>query len=318
MLQRWADPNLAAKLLKKSLVSAGLFRDFMRDLRSPDKVAAPVELPGFDLFSQSGAISPYLWCVPKPKGDTMDAYSVYEEYVDRPLGSIRNPKAVAGTLLRGSSARRAYFGTSERCGDWYLPLVKLLAMLQHLEDTPILRKGDVWCVHLGVGYLEVTPSGCWSNFRGGSIAAKPAQDACLSGYSVPALRSRHPLALAAMKASEEGDYGVLWAANTMLRAQAAKRVDSRFCLDAFGAPRPALDAADAKAVREALRCCELTLKDCEEGLIGEVFRLAVPTLCTVAFFKSHFCNPYGAQTRSLRPQTREMWLEKLRELAGRA
>lgn len=323
MLQRWADHRQAAKLLKKTLVKEGLFSAFDAALKAPVK-GDSVLLPGFDLFDRSGSLSPYLWCVPKPKCDLNDLYQAYEDYTDQPLGLLRNPGKPAQILLKNQSSRGTYFGASQRSADWYLPLVKVLAMAQHLDEGRPQRKGSTFSMHLGPGYLEVSPEGCWNNFRRGVVKAlRVAQDAGESGFTVTSFRSNHPLALAAFQASQEGDYGILWAANTMLQAEASRLAPSGWCLGGFASdPRPARARGVYKERRrsregalQAAQECEGLLQECDFDLIAELSRAAVPRLCSSAQFKMRFGSCHNTEARVVGAETRTRWAVVFQELA---
>jgi hypothetical protein len=309
MLPDWINPERALHRLERIIAKKGLIDEANAALDSKGRVAT--HLPGFTIFDRGELVSPYEWCVPRPRSDESDVLNAYEGYVDRNLGLVPNPGLAAHPAI-GRGLGRKYFGPRRSAGRWRMPLVRLLAVAQHVSDGParIGRDGDRVEIDVVGAKLLVTSRGAWSNFHGKMVVAKrPAVDGGLDEVTVQPIKTAHPLA-AFLEGRVEDD--VLWLANVVIQGERAGLLQPvRFVPPAARAIPKRRRALAAEIVGAGMACQEL-LTGAPQGLILALYQAAVPVLMTSRYFKSHFGNPYGPYAdRFVSLATRAEWATKI-------
>lgn len=313
MLPEWMSGEKALRLLAKQLQRRGILED--AEIAMKLQRGKGTHLPGFTIFSRGEEVSPYQWCVPRPRTDYSDVLNVYEEYIDRNLGFVQNPGRVARQAV-GKGNAISYFGLARSKTRWRIPLVKLVAITQHFSELPVVANDQRVRAELGDWRMIVTSHGCWSNLHNRMVPAKHyAIDVGFEEVTLPSLRTPHPLATYLVGAGVEDE--ILWLANTVVRAERQGTIPTI----SFG---PALlTVALAKAERRpraraayditgaALSCHELLQLHPEEGLVPALYEAAVPGLCTVARFKELIANPWAHQHRRVSKATRKEWMGRI-------
>jgi hypothetical protein len=257
-------------------------------------------------------VSPYQWCVPRPRFDEADVINTWEEYVDRNLGLVPNPGKVARSAVgRGSGI--AYFGTKRSATRWRIPLVKLAAVGLHCSPVEVDVRRDRVRVQLEDALLEVSPRGAWSNLHGRTVEAKkPAVDLGYDEVSVAPIKTSHPLA--SYLSGRVGD-DVLWLANVAIQGERFKLIPRLHFNQPAPHPLPKRRRALAVDVLGAGLTCQELLQGPPDGLVLALYQAAVPTLMTSRYFKSHFGNPFGPKSnRFVRPETRREWAERIDQI----
>jgi hypothetical protein len=277
-----------------------------------------VRLPGFDLFTV-GNRSPYEWCVPKPR-DAEQVINVYEEYVDRKLGSVAAPERVAKGLYGSHKVAKAYFGDSPRpASQWYAPLAKVIAAALHFE-AQVEHRGRTISGYL-LGYtLLASPSSVHSNLqRATLVTAGNAVDFGPLELSVPDLRTRHPLAntLVAIGA----DDACLWAANTAIRADERGVVNIKEDLFTPAEKKKVLTAAERRLKIDTIRAAALEASEVALGHprpVTALYEVMVPALCSAQVFKTRIADPWKHPGRLPRPETRNSWVAHIESISTEA
>ena len=277
-----------------------------------DHVDAPsrVKLPGFDLFDEEAGIKVFDWCVPNTRKDFDDVLVAYEAFADRPLGSFTRPDKEAIAACASTRGRK-FFGPISRRWNWWTPAVKLVAVASKVSGAPVeYLKDRVLLEHKGFR-MEVTPNGCWSNFRGRIRASDGrAEDVGRDYISVGAWFTKEPLAAALIAVGAPAP--VLWACNSLLRevAKEAHPPISMRSLDmeaerAIGRPRKGPKARKPADVLGALAQAREAMDGAQgEGLL-DVYRALVPYALTSREFKEAIGNPFCHPGTSVTEATRE-------------
>lgn len=307
MLPEWIDPGRALHRLEKILAERGMTQEANDMLAFRGK---PQHLPGFNVFSRGASISPFEWCVPRPRNDEADVINAYEAYVDRSLGLVPHPGAAAYDAV-GRGACRRYFGPKRTPGRWRIPLVKLVAVGQHAAGEVAYAGRDRVELSLPSGRLMVTRRGAFSNFRGHVVQAKRiAVDTGFEEVSVASIRTAHPLA-SYLSGRVEDD--VLWLANVVIQGERFGLIPAIQFQPPAAKPTPrrrktlAVDVLGA-----ALTCQELLTTGPRENLVPALYSAAVPALMTSRYFKRHFGVPYGAKAgRLVSTRLREEWRHRI-------
>lgn len=309
MLPDWVDPSRALHRLERVLRSKGLIDEVNDALNHKDRRQRL--LPGFHVFDKGVEISPYEWCVPRPRYDEADVINTYEAYVDRDLGLVPNPGAMAREAVRSGMGRR-YFGLKRTPARWRVPLLKVVAVGQHAAKRTAHVGRDRVELQLESGLLLVTSKGAYSNFRGRMVTAKrPAVDTGMNELSVEPIKTVHPLA-SYLSGRVEDD--VLWLANVVIQGERLKRIPAiQFRPPAARTPRGRRRKALAVDILGAALTCQEMLKgEPREDLLYALFEVAVPTLMTSNYFRNHFGQPRGPRSqRVVREATREEWSRKI-------
>lgn len=308
MLPEWADPEKALRMLTKALSQRGLLATAQEVVSRGGRGSRSVSLPGFDVFSRGKQISPYQWCVPRPRSDYADVLNAYEEYVDRNLGGLRNPHVTAYQAVRKGWSR-AYFGSGQRSPTrWRSPLVKLVAMAQHFSDAPITIGGSRVRVDLGDWRMDVSGRQAWSNLHGRYMTPRrPAVDVGFHEVLVLPLRTPHALAdLLEGRVEDE----VLWLLNTVIQGEREERIppisfDIEYGHRTIDGRRPRGMPIEIKGAALAAR--EILALEPNPGLIAELFEATVPYLMTSSAFIQKIGNPHREHPRMPKPETWARW-----------
>lgn len=307
MLPEWIDPQRAVQRLERILAKNDMIEAANEAMAGKGAVR---HLPGFTIFDRGETVSPYQWCVPRPRSDEADVINVWEEYVDRNLGLVPNPGLVArGAVGRGNGPK--FFGPSRSRSRWRVPLVKLAAVAQHCSPDEVNVSRDRVRVLVAGARLEVSHRGAWSNFHEKMITAKRAAiDLGYDEVSVAPIKTSH--ALASFLSGRVGD-DVLWLANVAVQGERFKLIPRLHFAQPAPHPLPKRRRALAVDVLGAgLTCRELLTGTPDEGLLQALYQTAVPTLMTSRYFKNHFGNPYGRSAqRIVSKRVREAWADKI-------
>lgn len=286
----------------------------------PDNVSnQPTVLPGFTVYDADEHGRAERWLVPRLGVDLEEVVQVYEEFVDRPLGTVRCPERVARRLYR-SKRSQDFFGPLRRPEQWWLPGAQLVAVASTLtKETPVRGEASV-SLDLGGMKMEVTPRGCWSNFTGAMRRARvPAADADFAPLYVPMLLTDNPLAQALAAAGATGS--ALWAANSAIRAADAGRLPRTF-LAGLSAPRRGRGAARQRVTSlpdkvGAMAECREILDQCGPGSLRSLYASAVPALMTASDFIDMVGDPWKNNSRAVGPTVAERFSAFLTLVEGR-
>jgi hypothetical protein len=308
MLPEWIEPERAMHRLERVLHARGMTDEANDALTYHSR--RQHHLPGFHVFTSGAEISPYEWCVPRPRYDQADVMNTYEAYVDRNLGLVPNPGLVAREAV-GKGWGRKYFGLKRTPARWRVPLLKVVAVGQHAAKKTAFVGRDRVELQLDSGLLLVTSRGAHSNFRGHIVTAKkPAVDIGFSELSVEPIKTAHSLA-AYLSGRVEDD--VLWLANVVIQGERFGLIPAIQFRPPAARPTPRRRRALAVDVLgAALTCQELLRGEPREDLLHALFEAAVPTLMTSNYFRNHFGQPRGPRSqRLIRAATREEWSKKI-------
>lgn len=306
MLPEWVDPEKAVHRLEKILATRGLTEEANAALLGKGAVR---HLPGFTMFDRGELVSPYEWCVPRPRVDESYVLNTYEEYVDRNLGLVPNPGLVAYNAV-GRGLGRKFFGPKRTPGRWRIPLVKLVAVAQHAAGEPARAFRDRVELDVAGLHLEVTPRGAYSNFRTHMVTAKrSAVDVGFDEVSVQTIKTAHPLA-SYLSGRVEDD--VLWLANVAIQGERFGLIPGLHFEPLANKPTPKRRRALPVDVLGAGLTCQELLAGPPQDLLLSLYQAAVPALMTSRYFKSHFGNPYGPRAdRFIAPETRAQWAQRI-------
>jgi hypothetical protein len=307
MLPDWIDPERATQKLERILADKGMIEAANDAMQKRGQVT---HLPGFCILDRGQIVSPYQWCVPRPRTDEADVVNAWEEYVDRNLGLVPNPGFVARSAVGKGNGPR-YFGAKRTPCRWRVPLVKLAAVAQHCNPHEVSVARDRVRVAVGDYRLEVTSRGAWSNFHNRMIMAKkPAIDLGYDEVSVPPIKTTHALA-SFLSGRVEDD--VLWLANAAIQGERFNLIPRLSFEQPKPTPLPKRRRALAVDVLGAgLTCQELLAGPPDEGLMQALYAAAVPTLMTARYFRNHFGTPYGPRSqRIVTKRVREEWAQRI-------
>lgn len=268
----------------------------MRDAQ-PD---AACVLPGWTPFDAAAS-----WCLPRTGKDLEDVLAVYEEYVDRPLGGVRVPDAVARRLFSQPTSR-LFFGDRRRPRDWWVPAALLVAVASHVAKVPAKVQPHRVLLELPSYRLEVTRRGCWSNFRSRMVLAKvAAEDADMALLTVADLVTSHPMALALAQARAPEE--ILMAANAAIRAEQAGRIPPILAPELTYGAKPFRGKSARRYspadIRGAVLACRELIEAGGPGVLQELYSCAVPTLMTRQEFGDVVASPWNRPDRVLREST---------------
>lgn len=337
-LPTWANPRKALKVLQDSIKGNSQSEELkarvtkMREEGTSERVS----LPGFHLFDRGHQVSPYEWCVPAPRGDALDFLDLYESYINRdpggnPLTSIDWLRVVIGPVEFLN-----YFGSASQPKQWMATALKILALLQHREETESfslefealgasVRHRPIKSLRVThrAQHFEVTPKACWNPSRAEWVTQRwAATDKYVAGIGVGPMTTSHPLARALLE-SDETTPEALWALNTCLRAS-QQGVLHAGDLDFYPSPkvlrhkgRPAGSIRkEAKQIRR--ECLEAALRELSDITVltrSHLSELLVPEVLTSTQFRGFFGDPYRTVIRLKEPtKQKEKWKEAIQEL----
>lgn len=286
-LPPWHDGNRALTVLAKGLAERGL------TYQVQDRMQAPAGkelflLPGFCMFDCCGDIRASQWCVPKPRFDADTVVSIYEEYVDRDLGFVPVPDRVARQLY-GRHAGADFFGPRRAPDQWWLPAAQLIAIAGEASRRPPVWGANHVKLELPKYILQAGPQGCWSNTHGRMrMASKPASDADTSLLRIPVLITEHPLGAAVANATD--DQGILWAANSVVRAEVAGNLQKVMPRDLVPDPLTFSGTLNHRhrpkvaAMGETISRCKAIVADPVIASYSDLYSTAVPKLLDAVDF----------------------------------
>ena len=276
----------------------------------------PVSLPGFNLAWRGDVVSPFQWAVPKP-ADEGQLLNVYEEYVDRPLGTVNRPEAVARKLFKSRQVGRRYFGHARPAARWRVPAIKLVLAAAHFGAV-VRKTMGCYSVELGGYSLSVRRSGCHSNVQDRMLTLpRDRWDKADAEFELYVLRrvSAHPLARALKDAG--ADASLLWAASSVLAS--GDRVSAE---DVLGDAPGHLTEQQRNVRLEEIRLAHAAAVEIAEGMASDtitaLYGVMVPALCSASRFKKLVGNPWTEYDRAPSGDTRRKWVERVEELAAEA
>lgn len=247
-----------------------------------------VMLPGFSIFDVSERIRATEWCTPRQVVDRDEIISVYEEYVDRPLGTTPVPDRVGRSLYIGKASDQ-FFGRRRKATEWFLPVLKIIALAAHASRGKVTLGPD--SVHLDMGdyVMSASPRGCWSNTTGAlHRSVQRPDDANTDTLRVPVLLTSHRLAKALV--ALESPPWMLWIANTAIRAEMAGDIPKirAVHLDRIPQGRTAQEpfkAGEPADIAAAMVVCRQITDAPYPGSHQDLFASAVPLLMREVDFK---------------------------------
>lgn len=306
----------ALDALVSGLDHAGVIEQVVEDLDA--MTGRSVRVPGFDVFSRSGSMPPFMWLFPKPEGGEEQFLYGYEAFADRPHGQVRAPGTMAAHIYARSRVGRATFASSKLSSHWWTPALTLAAVAQHFSEGAPLVEGDEWSTHVGPGYVKVSPRGVWSNFRNALVCcARPPGDFPAESLRFPDLTSDSSLARAVMRRSEDMDMGVLWSLNAVLRALEGYTLDPALVRSGLLA-RCESYSGRVTSISRAMAAAEEILQSSDDHVVEKLKEAVVPQILGSYQFKQIFGLPGSAPHRKVSRSTRHRWREYLVQAASGA
>jgi len=283
-----------------------------------------VHLPGFHILSPGGATPPYLWAVPKPKGDEQDLLGMWEMFVSTTQDNADGQADLLAPLRQdrqvlSAPARAGFFGREpRRFQDWFIPAAQIIAIAQHFEGQGALTVRTKRAprfertlfeeieMHLGPYYMRVTPRGMWSNtdHRLRRPAAGAPTTRAIDAVCVRPMASSHPLAVA-LTEDEEMPEAALQAGNVVLRSMQNGLLPNRLHINVTA--RGAAPRAPREMFQQALAAASHS-----DGLRA-LASVLVPHRLTNSAFREIFGNHYR-HAGPVRDSTRRRWVEEIHGL----
>jgi len=290
-----------------------------------------IRLPGFNLFSSGGEISPYHWIIPKAPGDESTLIYAYEAFADRPLGRIARPGEMPFAAFAEESpatAKKMGLLAYPKAPDWKATALLLLAYGQRYTDQVVTVRGGVYSMHISSAYMEVTAHGCYSNFRRAIVpAAVPNHDSVSKIFSVPDVITSDPTIRGLYRLTEDACLGTRFALNTIACGLHERRLTARNILDTLrskSAKQPRsylrLGGSEGRMVETTLSGCFEAVQGLRNGQIrdlGTLYAVLVPVAYTTRQFRISFGDPEVNPLRMVRAKTLQRWADKIEKQAER-
>lgn len=242
-------------------------------------------LAGYNVFDSDQTTNAHEWCLPRASGSADFLVGLYEEYVDRPLGTVPAPDRVMRAAWGEGSADALIGSEYRRAEHWWLPLAWLMLAIARSRGVPVEVCGTGLKVCDPTYRFEVDFDGCYSNTTGRTRKyATQAQDANLDSLSVPLMVTAHPLAVGLSKLVGESELplGIQWALNSAIRCEQAGKIPS---LGVRALPPPRARKKRNMAARltqseliASVSFCREILVDPPEASLRALARAAVPSL----------------------------------------
>lgn len=291
----WVDGTRALKIVSSFVDSQGsTFLTQARLSDTPDKANdnAPgkILLAGFTAFDSHDNVNVYDWCLPRASIAYDDLVGLYEEYVDRPLGTMACPERVLRSAWPPGRSEALFGITPRPAAHWWTPMAWLILALARSRGGTV-DVNETWLKLQQTGCsFEVDFNYCYSNSTGKFRKyANPAEDAGVDGLTVPLLITSHPLALAVDQLAEGNlPTSVQWALNTAIRCEADGKIPRIGRNDLVKSAGPvkrnrAARLTDADLIA-AVRLCREILADPDEDSLYGIYKVAVPALLSRADF----------------------------------
>lgn len=297
-----------ANFILRDVRARGLLPEFQA-LVQADAGFRNVRFLAFNLLEAS---APFACFLPAPSCDSQDFLQIYEEFSDRPLGGFRNPGAVAGKIYKSGPMARLLLRDKEH-EQWLTPALCLLAAARHFgatveSNTPASRR-----VNLNGQTLEVTPEGCWSNFRRAIVPCqRRASDT--SPLSFTSVWADDPVLRTVFALREDLSPGAEYAAAALALALKYRVVTSAWLWETL---LEAPGTYGGRAVRHeaggvGIHACEEILLGDGADVVRRLYQAAVPDLLTSKEFQHWFGGTSrSSPNRRVSQQTRRRWLDIL-------
>lgn len=280
----------------------------------------PLEIEGFDLFTQSGFVKPYRWFLTKPNVNIAQFLRVYDKVADYPLLELDAVGVTVSKIYQRNSPERAILARFTKPDQWLSPSMLLAACAQHMGAELISKTSNSVQLRLGPGFIRVSPLGCWSNSRSQVIpAVTPDRTPDKVITTFPNVKTTHPVLKALWQLADESDYR--YAVTTAAHAMNENIINNRFLQEVvrFKAPlaKKALDSVrNPVAAHAALEQCESILNAPEFSTMSFqcLYSAAVPMLMSYRQLQSIIGAPSQVSlNRKINPKTIEAWKTRLRE-----
>lgn len=315
----------------------------LRRSRDADKIPASlaeaklnpgqVKLPGFHLFSYGGVVSPYEWLLPRPPGDESTMIYAYEAFADRPLGRVGRPGEIASAVFQevGKSAgKRMGLDDETVASKWKHPALLLMGYAQKLTGEPVAcGSAGTYSMHIAGAFMEVTPRGCFSNFRKATVPAAIPDNATVEHlFGLPGVVTGDPLVRTLWPLAAEVGDGALYALNSVACGLASQDLRPRQVLAAVTGKAAALGPrsylslgpSSTRTVTATLYGCDDAVAGLRSGVISDLQTLhdvLVPGAYTHRQFRVAFGDPEENPHRLIRTKTLLAWADRIETQAER-
>jgi hypothetical protein len=279
----------AGRALRELLDSLGTgddikdFRDSVISLRATRK---RVPFGPLSLFHSDT----HKWCLPRPTVGIAEFVRIYEEYVNRPLGSVPNPGELAAKIYRGSPSSRKLIRGKD-ADDWLSPLLTLMAASLHLGAEVEEAAGTLVQVRLGDALMGVTSEGCWSN-RYGMVKPFdfPAFDAAMPATTIGAITATNPVLEAVFSLAVETQKWRTGLVGTILaHALVEGAIDAEWLRSmVFNGAKAVPAKFDLEAAERSMVECLGILDSANGDALPDIHDSAVPNLMSARQFRAVF------------------------------
>lgn len=292
-----------------------------------------VKLPGFHLFSFGGVVSPYEWLLARPPGDESTMIYAYEAFADRQLGRVGRPGEIAAAVFQEAgmaAGKRMGLEDETVASKWKHPALLLLGYAQKFtKETVSCSRSGVYSLHISGAYMEVTPRGCFSNFRKDVVPAAIPDNATVEDlFSLPGVITGDPLVRALWPLVAEIGDGALYALNSVACGLDSGYLKPRKVLAAITAqsgslgPKPyvTLGPSSGRTRSTALYGCDEAVAGLRSGLITDLQTLydaLVPGTYSHRQFRAAFGDPEENPYRLIRTKTLLAWADRIETQARR-
>jgi hypothetical protein len=323
----------AVTALKRGLSSSGQLQHLSDALARHAHNRHEIFLPGFDLFSGGDKRAPCTWLLPKLISGEAELLYAYESVADRPMGGFRAPYEIPTQVLldAGNPRAKVKLGDSARSSHWFTPMVRLVAYAQVRAEAQANVTGGTYSIHIGNGYMEVSPKGVYSNLEGRFVpAVSPPADIAEAVMAVPGVVTTHKIISALHELAQEADHSTLLALTACTHALHEGLVSPSKLLHMLnhtvyraGRDTPSLQPERAVRYTETdpnwvVQSIQQTLNSLQKNgpYVREAFySAAVPGLYTSREFSNRFGHPSNHKPGTVRDSTLVKWREAVKQRA---
>lgn len=328
----------AVTTLKRGLSAAGQLHNLSDAVARNTNNTSEVRLPGFDLFSGGDKRAPCTWLLPKLVSGEAELLYAYESVADRPMGGFRAPYEIPEQILldAGNPRAKVKLGDSARASHWFTPMVRLVAYAQVRAEAQAHVSQGSYSIHIGNGYMEVSPRGVYSNLEGKFIpAVRPPEDMETATLAVPGVVTTHKTLAALHELAQEADHSTLLALTACAHAVHERVLSPIKLLHMLnntvyraGRDNPTLKPSpvrsyavrDPNCVVQAIQQALSALETNGPYVRDAFYSAAVPGLYTSREFSNRFGHPTNHRPGTVRDSTLVRWREAVKqravELAG--
>lgn len=271
--------------------------------------------PCFTLFQEDT----YKWFLPKPAVGVADFMRIYEEFADRPLGSVPNPGKAAAQVYTLEATRRklTHFKQADQ---WMSPARILLAASLWLGGEVEASTPTRVAIRFGSGILEVTNAGCWTNRRRMiHPAACEAFDQGWPATTIYGASCRDPVLHAVSIFALGKPRQLMYAGTVLATALNEDVIDKAWLRDSVMAVKAPTPNRPRESMERALVECSMILDHPEGNVLEDLYDAAVPNLMSCRAFRARFGVPsQGNVNRRVSAKTAERWKQIFSQAAGDA